>query len=383
MTVRLRGLTWDHPRAVRPLAAAERILKRLHPSVELEWEVQPLSGFESRSIEEAARGYDLLIFDHPHVGEARAHAALTPLDEVLAAASLADADFMGPSLASYRWEGSVWGLPLDAACQVSCARPDLLGSLGVQRPPLRWSEVIELGERARSRGLHLCCGLGGVHALMCLLTLCANQGAPLVEEPRRSIMDRGAARRSLEALAALASLCPPEALDWSSIDVQEAMCARNDLIFCPLVFGFASYSSIRRAVRLEYGPLPGLDGQTGSTLGGAGIGISAHSPHAEEALAIAVTLIGEALQIDLIPSEEGQPGRREAWYVHEVDERAGGFYSGTRATLERAWIRPRFNGYMSFQRAGGPVVEHYLRGRTDADDALDQLEREWRMALAQ
>ena len=69
--IRLKRLcTWDHRRAIDPMIAAAMAFAEQRPDVEIAWDVQPLSGFEFRPIDDIVRAYDLLVFDHPHVGHA-------------------------------------------------------------------------------------------------------------------------------------------------------------------------------------------------------------------------------------------------------------------------------------------------------------------------
>ena len=79
MTVRLSGLTWDHPRGYRVLDA---LAGALEPDVSVQWQRQPLEGFESRPLRTLADDFDLLVVDHPGLGEAIRDGALLPLDEV-------------------------------------------------------------------------------------------------------------------------------------------------------------------------------------------------------------------------------------------------------------------------------------------------------------
>lgn len=382
MSAQLRGLTWDHPRATAPLHAARAAFAMVRPEIEIVWNAQPLSGFEAQPIAAAARDYDLVVFDHPHVGEVAELGLFRPVDTALRAAGLSDAHFVGPSLASYRFRDQIWGLPLDAACQVSCARADLLRTLDTDMPN-DWAGVLTLGERALRHDLRLAVAFSGVHALMSLLTLCANQGAPLALQSTPAFPDRDAARKALAAMRALLPFCAPEVLDWNTIATQEAMCARDDLVYCPLVYGFAPYARRDGPRRLHYADLPGLQpGSCGSTIGGAGLGISARSRHPDAALALALFLIDARVQEGLIASNSGQPARVSAWSSPEVNASSGNFYSGTRHTIDQAWVRPRFNGYLDFQRAGGPLVEAFLRGVLPAEPLLDRLEQLWREALA-
>jgi multiple sugar transport system substrate-binding protein len=61
VTVRLTGLTWDHPRGYRVLDA---LAGSLEPDVSVYWQRQPLEGFESRPLRTLADDYDLLVVDH-------------------------------------------------------------------------------------------------------------------------------------------------------------------------------------------------------------------------------------------------------------------------------------------------------------------------------
>ena len=75
--------------------------------------------------------YDLVVLDHPHVGEAAGAACLRPLEALFLPEEIADwaAQTIGPCLTSYRYAGAHWALPLDAATQV------LAWGASVQRRP--------------------------------------------------------------------------------------------------------------------------------------------------------------------------------------------------------------------------------------------------------
>ena len=125
MTVRLTGLTWDHPRGYLVLDA---LAGTLEPDVSVRWQRQPLEGFESRPLRTLADDFDLLVVDHPGLGEAVRDGALLPLDEVFSEPELAGwrTASVGASFDSYVLDGRPWALPLDAAAQVAVARPDLM-----------------------------------------------------------------------------------------------------------------------------------------------------------------------------------------------------------------------------------------------------------------
>lgn len=154
--ITLRGITWGHRRAIDPLLATLPEFSRTHPEITVDWSSRSLHGFEFAPVEELARNYDLIILDHPFAGEIAEGRCLRPLDELLDPTSTGA--FVGRSLDSYRYEGHLWAMPVDAACQVAVARPDLLARL--DRPaPRDWPEVTALGRHARDRGLWLAIGL--------------------------------------------------------------------------------------------------------------------------------------------------------------------------------------------------------------------------------
>ena len=266
----LHGITWQHRRALDPLRASVDTFRYERPDIEIEWDARPLSGFEFQPIEELAASYDLVVLDHPHVGEIVRTACLAQLDD-LAAALPADA-FVGPSLESYRYDGRLWALPLDAACQTAVHRPDLIARCG-RAVPQSWTETLSLGRRAARQGLRLAIALKGVHSLMTFFSLCANLRRTHGGSADVSFLDHDTAQAALEALRQLIAFAPTETLGWNSIALQDAMTERDDLVFCPAVYGFATYAEADVTRRLSYTNFPGLREpySAGSTLGGAGI----------------------------------------------------------------------------------------------------------------
>ncbi len=125
----LKGMTWSHPRGYDPLAACSREWEKM-TGVAIEWDKRSLQDFESFPVEELARQYDLIIIDHPHVGEVVSKGCLHPLDvperesecEALAARSV------GQSWNSYCYAGRQWALPVDTATQVQAYVPSRLAA---------------------------------------------------------------------------------------------------------------------------------------------------------------------------------------------------------------------------------------------------------------
>ena len=367
-------MAWGHRRAVDPLIAAAAAYERDHPDVRIVWDARPLQGFEFTPVAELARTHDVIVLDHPFMGEVAQSRCLMPLHSELP--ELVDRDFIGPSLATYRYADALWAAPVDAACQTAVYRPDLLERLG-GRVPRSLPEVLALGAAARAEGLHLAIALAGVHALMTLFTLCAALGRPCAIEEHAPFAHPDTAREALALIRALLRHCPQEALDWNSIAVHEAMVAREDLVYCPAVYCYLTYAEADMARPLRFADLPAMSsGQEprGSTVGGAGIAISAHAPAPDATVAFLRFLTRPDTQ-RAFAEHHGQPAHGDAWRDERIDARFGGAFSAVRGTMELSWTRPRWPGYLALQAEGGRIVEAHLRGEVDDRDAISQLNR--------
>jgi multiple sugar transport system substrate-binding protein len=153
--------------------------------------------------------------------------------------------------------------------------------------PQTWEAGLALGARAVRSGLKLAIAFAGVHGLMTFFTLCANLGRPCATEPEWPLVDPEAARQALETMRRLLALCPLETLAWNSIALHEAMVAQDDLVYCPAVYGYATYAEDELRRPLRFADLPGLGRPQpwGSTIGGTGLGIAAATRHPEAARA--------------------------------------------------------------------------------------------------
>lgn len=367
----LRGMTWDHRRAIDPLVGTLRAFVARRPDVAIGWDARPLSGFEFTPIEDLARTHDLIILDHPFMGSVAANGALVPLDGL----GLRNADFIGPSLASYRMGGHLWAVPVDAAAQVAVSRPDLMDRVGAGAPR-DWQGALGLGARLAASGLRLAIGLRGVHALMTLFSLMAGAGRPWAASADGDL-DRDGVAESLDRIASLLAFCPPEVLYWNSIELHDAMAARDDLAFCPAVYGYYTYAEADRAHPLVFHDFAGPSGAAGSTIGGTGLALSARCRAPDVALAY-LRFAAEAATQRAFALHHGQPAHADLWRDGATDARFGGAFAATFATLERSWMRPRHAGYLEFQEVGGDLVEAHLRGMIDRRSLFDRLSDAWR-----
>lgn len=360
-------MTWSHPRGYYPMVACSAIWRE-RTGVVIDWDQRSLQDFESYPVEELARAYDLIVIDHPHVGQITAEACLAPLDvpgreaerEALAAGSV------GASYRSYAWEGRQWAFPIDAAAQVLAWRKDLLAA-----PPGSWDEVLDLARDGR-----VMLPLRPPHSLMVLYTLAGNLGRPCAVSGSE-LVDPGTGAQALELARALAATVDPACFDMDPIAVSEAMAGEGSRIACaPLIYGYVSYATGGfRERRLAFADIPGEKAPRGSALGGTGIAVSAFSLARAAAIDFAYWVASAEVQRGPYARAGGQPGHAAAWEDPEVNAFSNDFYRDTRATLEAAWVRPRHDGYMAFQQAASDRINAALRSDEPAGEAIEDLNR--------
>jgi multiple sugar transport system substrate-binding protein len=361
------GLTWDHPRGYVALERAAQ-QARAH-GLSLRWERQPLEGFEAHPIEDLAAKYDLIVLDHPHMGDAVAAECLQPLEDLFEGELLQrwSGQSIGQTFASYRYGSRHWALPLDAAAQVSAARLDRLES----PVPATWPQVLEL---ARRRPVAL--SLAGPHAILTLFSICAGCGtAPASNDPAQ-LLEREAARAAWELLRELYSTSFHGWAYCNPIQLLEQLARTAEAVYCPLVFGYVNYAvpaADRTAVQFFDAPA-GPSGRRGSVLGGTGLAVSRRARVDTALRSHLIDLLSPRVQQEFIPFADGQPSGRSAWSDARVNEAWRGFFANTRETIEAAIVRPRHPHYVEFQAAASQAVRDALSQRVGAEALIDALQ---------
>ena len=204
----LRILCWEHRRAVEPMRAAIDAYRAEKPGTVIDLSFRPLSDFEHQGIAGAAAENDMVVFDHPFCGDIAESGVFLPLEDALADALGADSRYVGPSLATYRYGGHIWGAPIDAATQHAVTRPDLLEAAG-EPVPESWGDAVALGNRLARRGLKLGMAVETPHAILTVGSLMANAGVPWGTDPGAPMtVDRDGFLAAMEWMRELLAFCP-------------------------------------------------------------------------------------------------------------------------------------------------------------------------------
>lgn len=364
----LRGLTWDHPRGYAPLREAATAY-RANGGASVTWDTRSLTAFGDAPLEDVARSYDLLLIDHPHVGQIASSATLRPLNDLLGEDVLGELaqQSAGPSHSSYLFKGQQWALAVDAATQLSAFRPDLYE----EALPQAWAQVQEVLSDLARRGLKSVMPLCPTDAICSFLTLYAGHGGRLQdsEDGALTLMPEPAVM-ALETLRQWAEYLVPESLAMNPIAVYDAMAGADDLAYCPLAFGYSLYT--RAAPGRNVLRFANIPTTRGALLGGAGIAVSAYTAHAEEAARFAAWVCSAAVQRGLYTAAGGQPGNRIAWQDASCQAAFPSFFA-TLETLEHAYMRPRSNGFVAFQTYAGKRIQHFLQTKSALRACLQDL----------
>lgn len=382
--IQLKGIAWDHSRALPPLVTTAQRFEELHPGVEIAWEKRSLHAFGHASLPELAQSFDLLVVDHPMMGDAEATGSLADLRPLMQADEFQDliGDSLGPSLASYMYQGKLYALPIDVAAPAASFRPDLLAVSGLPEPA-QWGELLELARRGLAR-------MPGFPADLFLnfMGMCVSRGSSVAggsETDRKSLLDRTIAIRCLEELRELASLMPSEIYEWNPIALYEQMTSRDTFAYCPFAYTYSNYSREGFAAKqLRFASSPRLaDGiELRTVLGGTGLAISMSCREMDLAFKYGLYVASRVCQRTMYTMAGGQPARRSAWEDEELNRLTDGFFRATLSGIETAYVRPRYAGYVSLQENAGVPIAEYLREGGSPDQTVDRIDALYRASLA-
>jgi multiple sugar transport system substrate-binding protein len=313
------------------------------------------------------------------VGDAEAVGVLTDLLPLLSGDDLEDFqdDSLGPCFSSYIYNERLYALPIDAAAPGASFRPDLLDQHDLKEPR-NWSDVMEMARLGWVR-------MPGFSADIFLnfLGLCVSRGSAVAARPEQ-LVDSQIGVQCLEQLCELADLMPDEVYGMNPIALYERMTNEDSIAYCPFAYTYSNYSRDGFGKRrLRFSNPVALDHTTPmrTVLGGTGIAISAGCKDIPLALEYSLFVAGRSCQRTLYGMCGGQPARRSAWHDTLLNQITDDFFSQTFASIETAYVRPRYHGYVGLQEGGGEAIGEYCKHRRNARQTLDQIDYLYRASL--
>lgn len=370
--IRLKGITWDHPRGYQPLRAIASIWRE-KKNVDITWDIRTLKDFGDYPIEQLINLYDLIILDHPYVGSAAANQLLLPLDDHLTVSFLKiqKEQSIGEGFSSYWYKDHCWALPIDAAAQVAAYRKDITDVINWELP----KDIKELKEavielpKEYSVGIPLC-----PTDMWCVfLTLCAQytNGNVFIEDS----IDLSAGVWALEQIRSWKPFLHKASFDMNPIQMLEYMNEEDDIIYIPFTFGYTNYARKgwrNKLIHFCNSPKYTSEGKS-SILGGAGLAISANTNHLEECLDFMQFILSFDIQKGAYYQNGGQPAHIAAWLDEENNRDCSGFFSGTMDTMNNAFVRPRHQGFNRFQEKAADYIHENALANSPVHGVIQKL----------
>ncbi|RVT82727.1 carbohydrate ABC transporter substrate-binding protein [Rhodobacteraceae bacterium CCMM004] len=376
----ISGIAWDHRRCWGPLDA-DVARARAEDGIDIHWARRSLYSFGEGDLRDFVDDHDLIIFDHPFVGDIATQGLMLDLGTFLtpAEATVFRQNTVGASYRSYEFEGGVYGLPIDSAATTSAWRADLMEAAGLAVPDTL-EDVIALGRAARERDKWVAWAAKPTDLMCAYIAMIASWGYDLGREDG-PFAPRDMSAAALARIMELREVIHPKSFVWNPIQLFDHMTSHDDVVFTPYAFNYINYAYGGDRV-LTFGPPPRLSGRIRprGLLGGAGIGVSARSANPEAAFRYAMTLVSPEFQAGPYVADGGQPGMRAAWVSPECDKVTNGFFSNCLQAMDDAYLRPTLPGFVGFFHEAtlrlaavvneGASHDAYVDWQTGAYDAL-------------
>ncbi|MGB3007585.1 MAG: extracellular solute-binding protein [Chitinophagaceae bacterium] len=374
----LKGISWNHSRGYSPLQAASQRYHELHPEVEIHWHKRSLQDFADFPIEKLTQDFDLLIIDHPWAGCAAATQCVLPMDKYLPEEYLRDQmiNTVGKSHFSYNYNNHQWALAIDAATPVASYRKDLFEKNNVKLPST-WQEVIDLARKGKVAVPAI-----PIDLLMMFYTFCITHG----KEPfsnSNEVIETPVGLSAIKTMKELYRLIDKKMFSKNPIGVAELMISSDEYWYCPFAYCYANYSREGYGNKLlNYTDLISFNGnKLITTVGGTGLAVSAFSNHKKIAIDFASMVVSGEYQRTQYIQNGGQPGHLSAWKDEKANSLTNNFFTNVLPAMERGYIRPRYNGYLSFQDQAGKPLHECLLNNGDAKTALNEMNKLYRDSL--
>lgn len=359
----ITGVAWAHRRCWGPLDADVGQSK-----FDIRWNRRSLFSFGEGDLGEFVDENDLIIYDHPFVGDICDRGLMLDLRQFLSADDIDvfERNQVGASYKSYHFDGGIWGLPIDSAATMAAWRPDLLTEIG-RTPPKTLDEVFELARRAREQDKWVAWAAKPTDLFCTYISMMASLGVE-VGHGAGPFAPHDISAEVIDKMKTLRALVHPHSTRWNPIQLFDHMSSNDDVVYTPYAFNYVNYAS-SDARRLTFGASPKMaaDQPARGLLGGAGIGISARSRNPELAFAYAMRLLDPAFQASDYVANGGQPGMRSAWTSPECDSMTNGFFSDCIEAMDDAFLRPIIPGFVCFFHEG----THRLAEVIDSDASHD------------
>jgi multiple sugar transport system substrate-binding protein len=204
-------------------------------------------------------------------------------------------------------------------------------------------------------------------------TLCNYFGEEPFKNQNTKVVSDGIATLVLDYMRSLFGYMPSWCLNVYPPEIFNKMCTSSELWFVPLTYGYVNYSMkgyTDNPITFMNVPITQNNVIGGSTLGGVGIALSAHCQNIETALNYMKWIACANCQSTLYAFSGGQPSNKEAWKSDYLNAITNKFYENTIASVENAFVRPRYDGFHHFQTNTGRLLQSFLKNEYSISDTI-------------
>jgi multiple sugar transport system substrate-binding protein len=77
----------------------------------------------------------------------------------------------------------------------------------------------------------------------------------------------------------------------------------------------------------------------------------------------------------------GQPGHLTAWQNEDANRMTNNFFTNLLPAMCRGYMRPRYNGYLTFQDRAGEPIRRFLTGTGNPDMVIKEMNELYKNSL--
>ena len=373
MEINLKGMAWDHPRGYEPLRALSKDFRKLHPNVNIHWDIRSLKEFGDMPIEDLIEEYDLITTDHPYMGQAHKNQLLVDLKGYIPKERLTalESAFVGPCYISYNYENHLYALPIDAAALVAAKRDDLFLKIGLSAPKTQ-NELRGFYNTIPS-GYSVAWALCPTDMWCSFLTLCAQErGRYFIQNYG---IDRAIGATVIDQLKFHLDFLNPDSINWNPIQILDYMAEKEEIVYSPYLFGYTNYSRqdyAKNIVSFLDSPVNPKN-SVSTVLGGVGLAVSSKCKHKETAVELVEYIANPEIQTSSYVQYQGQPAGVVAWKNEANNALCNDFFKNTLKTMQNAYVRPQHVGWNEFQEQGADLIHLGIKKNREASSIIKAL----------
>jgi multiple sugar transport system substrate-binding protein len=379
--IKLKGITWDHPRGYEPLIAVSREFSFLHKNISIEWDVRTLKEFGNMPIENLIEKYDLITIDHPYMGQADENQLLLPLEKYLTKKELVEhtKQSVGNSFQSYYFKDHLYALPIDAAALVSASRKDLFTEVRLELPKTR-EDLIKIYKKIPT-DFSIAWPLCSVDLWCTFLTLCAqNVGRGFI---KNYVINESVGISVLDEIKYHLEYLHPDSINMNPINVLDRMSTDDEIIYSPYLFGYTNYSREgykMHIVNFSDCPISPIS-KVSSILGGVGLAISSNCKYVNQAVDYIKYVADPFVQETTFTKHGGQPGNMNAWNNEDNNKLCNNFFKNTINTLQNSFVRPQHPLWNRFQDEGSDLLHSGMTNNYSSKKIMKDLNQLYKKVI--